>query len=223
MFAGTENQLTIALVTGTVSIVVAIIAAAVTLWNVSKTNANAFAIQDLKSAVDHDLEHLKAKLSHGQVISSTQWNAEFTAYQALWKSMVAVRIAAAKPVFKEAELAGMGIPDEYLALDQAAVRMKDTVDKLREVFNESNRAIHDHAPFYSAPIRVTASKVQELTLSLLMKFMEGLTESVKGNDVILSKEFRQDGINRYGEIAVGIDHVETLIRARLAEVQVLDH
>src|SRR5579883_7588 len=79
------------LITAGASFAVALIAGGFAVWNASKTNKNSFEIQDLKSATDSDLERLKAKLEHGQLISSTQWNVEFTAHQAIWQALVTVR------------------------------------------------------------------------------------------------------------------------------------
>jgi hypothetical protein len=80
-----------ALITAGASLAVALIAGGFAVWNASKTNKNSFDIQDFKSATGRDLERLKAKLEHGQLISSTQWNVEFTAYQAIWQALVTVR------------------------------------------------------------------------------------------------------------------------------------
>jgi hypothetical protein len=83
-----------ALIAAGASLIVALLSGAITLRNGSKTNENSLGIQDLKGAVDRDLERLRAKLSHGQIVNSTQWNAEFSSYQAIWKGMVAVRTLA---------------------------------------------------------------------------------------------------------------------------------
>src|ERR1700761_4975482 len=58
-----------------------------TLANTKRLNRQAF-----------DIERLKARLGHDQLVSSTQWNAEFAAYQALWKSFVPIRTVARKLV-----------------------------------------------------------------------------------------------------------------------------
>ena len=72
-----------AFITAGASLIVALIAGVIAVWNNSKTNKNAGDIEELKGAVNRDLERLKAKLSHGQAVSSTQWNTEFAAYQAI--------------------------------------------------------------------------------------------------------------------------------------------
>ena len=97
------------------SLIVALLSGAITLRNGSKTYENSLGIQDLKGAVDRDLERLRAKLSYGQIVSSTQWNAEFSSYQAIWKGMVAVRTLATKIVLREDELIELGLPSDYLA------------------------------------------------------------------------------------------------------------
>jgi hypothetical protein len=58
-----------ALIAAGASLIVALLSGAITLRNGSKTNENSLGIQDLKGAVDRDLERLRAKLSHGQIVS----------------------------------------------------------------------------------------------------------------------------------------------------------
>src|ERR1700750_2293555 len=118
-----------ALIAAGVSLIVALLSCAVTLWNGSKRNENSLEIQDLKGAVDRDLERLRAKLSHGQIVSSTQWNIEFSAYQAIWKGMVAVRTLAYKIVRRENELIAIGVPSDYLASDGRWETRKELVSK----------------------------------------------------------------------------------------------
>ena|SRR5580700_10956948 len=89
--------------TATAALVAAIISGAITLWNGRKTNANSVDIARMKGVVDSDLARLNAKLSHGQLINSTQWNAEFATYQAIWKKMVPVRTTAVKLVRRESD------------------------------------------------------------------------------------------------------------------------
>ena len=95
---------TTSLIIAGASLIVALITGGIALWNNSKVNDNAVVIQDVKSGIDRDLERLKAKLEHGQLISSTQWNAEFYALQSLWKSMVPARSLARKIIMREGEL-----------------------------------------------------------------------------------------------------------------------
>jgi hypothetical protein len=104
-----------ALIAAGASLIVTLLSGAITLRNGSKTNENSLGTQDLKGAVHRDLERSRAKLSHGQIVSSTQWNAEFSSYQAIWKGMVAVRTLATKIVLREDELIELGLPSDYLA------------------------------------------------------------------------------------------------------------
>ena len=60
-----------ALLTAGASLVAALISGGIALWNSGRTNANTLKIESLKGAVDKDLEKLKAKLTHGQIVSST--------------------------------------------------------------------------------------------------------------------------------------------------------
>jgi hypothetical protein len=61
-----------ALLTAIGAVIVAAIAGAVALLSNSRSNRNSADIQEYKSATDRDLERLKTKLAHGQLISSTQ-------------------------------------------------------------------------------------------------------------------------------------------------------
>lgn len=148
----TETEIA-ALVTAGASLVVAIISGGFALWLRSKTNKNSIEIEKFKGAVDRDLEKLKAKLSHGQIVSSTQWNAEFTSYQAIWKGMVAVRTLATKMVVREGELIELGLPDGYLDSSGRVEIRKNLIQKFAEESRDLLLAVHDNAPFYPAPIR----------------------------------------------------------------------
>jgi hypothetical protein len=121
-----------ALIAAGASLIVVLLSGAITLRNRSKTNENSLGIQDLKGAVDRDLERLRAKLSHGQIVNSTQWNAEFSSYQAIWKGMVAVRTLATKIVLREDELIELGLPSDYLASGDRVTIRKALVSKFVE-------------------------------------------------------------------------------------------
>ncbi len=62
------------------SLIVAVVSGGFTLWNTSRTNDHATEIANIRGDVDKDIEHLKAKLGHGQLINETQWKAEFNSY-----------------------------------------------------------------------------------------------------------------------------------------------
>jgi hypothetical protein len=142
---------TAALIAAGASLIVALSSGAITLRNGSKTNANSLQIQELKGAVDRDLERLKAKLSHGQIVSSTQWSAEFSSYQAIWKGIVAVRTLATKIVLREAELTDLGLPGDYLASTDRVEIRKALIHRFVEAAQGLLLAVHDNAPFYPAP------------------------------------------------------------------------
>jgi hypothetical protein len=213
---------TVALITAGASLIVALLSGAFALWNSSKTNANSLEIQNLKGAVDKDLERLKAKLSHGQIVSSTQWNAEFTSYQAIWKGMVAVRTLATKIILREDELIDLGLPSQYLArADRAAIR-KELIQKFVEAAQGLLMAIHDNAPFYPASIRKAANDAHGAARDLIDKHLAAFTHLVKGVDVTKNEQFISESKAFLREIIEGVDHVESLIRDRLAAVEVVN-
>ena len=213
---------TVALIGAGTSLIVALVSGAISLRNRSKTDANSREIQNLKGAVDRDLERLKAKLSHGQIVSSTQWNAEFGSYQAIWKGMVAVRTLATKIVFREGELAGLGLPYDYLATDDRFEIRKALTSKFVEAAQGLLLAVHDNAPFYPAPIRTAANDTHSAAKNLIDKHLAALTDFAKGVDVTKREQFIAENKNVLGAIIEGVDLVESLIRDRLAAVEVVN-
>ena len=213
---------TTAVIAAGASLIVALLSGGISLWNNRKTHTNSLEIQSLKGAVDRDLERLKAKLSHGQTVSSTQWNAEFTSYQAIWKGMVAVRTLATKIVLREDELIERGLPGEYLASTDRIEIRKNLVSKFVEASQGLLLAVHDNAPFYPAPIRVAANDTHKAVMDLIDKHTTALAHFVKGVDVTKSEKFTAESKTLLGAIMEGVDRVESLIRDRLAAVEVVN-
>jgi len=146
------------LITAGASLAVGLIAAGFAVWNASKTNKNSFDIQDFKSATDRDLERLKAKLEHGQLISSTQWNVEFTAYQAIWQALVTVRNDTMDVATYEQQLETL----DLLAIMPDAMKLESLKDKAKSLdasLTQLSYAVQNNAPFYPPNIRTTAIKV----------------------------------------------------------------
>jgi len=202
---------TAALITAGASMIVAILSGGIALWNRSKTDA-----------VDRDLERLRAKLSHGQIIISTQWSAEFSSYQAIWKGMVAVRPLATKIVEREAELTDLGLPGDYLATANRFEIRKDLIRKFIEAAQNLLLAIHDNAPFYPAPIRNAANDTHGAAKNLIDKHLSALIHIAEGVDVTKSEQFIAESQTILRSIVEGVDHVESLIRDRLAAVEVVN-
>jgi hypothetical protein len=212
---------TAALITAVASLIVALISGGFSLRNRSKTDSNSAEIERLKGAVERDLERLKAKLSHGQLISSTQWNAEFSAYQAIWKGMVAVRILAVKIVRREGELADLGLHADYLASPERLKILKSLIEKFVRAAKDLLSAIQDNAPFYPAPIREAANGTQGAAKELFDKQLKAITHVLKGNDAEHEK-LRTECEPILRTILEGVDLVESLIRERLAAVEVVN-
>jgi|SRR5260370_1189419 hypothetical protein len=68
------------------AVIAALVSGFFTRRNTEETQRNALKLEQFKQDLSHDVEQLKAKLGHGQIVSSTQWNAEFDA-QALHKPL----------------------------------------------------------------------------------------------------------------------------------------
>ena len=212
---------TTALISAFVALIAALISGGIALFNGRKTNENSLAIQNLKGVIDEDLEKLKAKLSHGQIVSSTQWNAEFNSYQAIWKGMVAARNLTQRAVLRENEWMELGL-GEYLTLTRKIEFRQRLLTQFSERLNELHSAIHDNAPFYPASIRAVANDMHQAAKRLLYMQLKGLTQLTKGDDIFDDAQFITDTKPFVITIVQGVDQVESLIRARLEAVEVVN-
>lgn len=212
-----------ALITAGGSFIVACVAGGIALWNRRKANTQSLEIAGLKGALDRDLARLNAKLSHGQLINSTQWNAEFAAYQAIWKAIVAVRPLAAKLVEREEELVKLGVPADYL---DSADRLEIKKTLLANFLNATRGlllAIHENAPFYPADIRTAANETHAVVKALIDQQMTAFTRlTATGVNDANDPRFIAESNALLKAIFEGVDCVEVLIRKRLAEVQVVN-
>lgn len=215
---------TASLITAGASLIVALIAGGIAVWNSSKVKGNALVIQDVKSGIDRDLERLKAKLGHGQLINSTQWNAEFNAYQTLWKSIVPVRSGALKIVTRESELPILGLEAGDVSEEAKIANLKRILEQYVESSKKCMLAINENAPFYAADIHKKANEVHGLAhvvlntnLALLVARMKG--KSLPADQAIPAEEERRKEL---AALMSGVDSIEEMIRKRLNEVQVLN-
>jgi len=192
------------------------------LWSGIKANSNSREIVRIKGGLDRELEMLKAKLSHGQIVSTTQWSAEFTSYQAIWKGMVAVRTLAAKMVLREEELTELGLPDGYFESPGRVEIKKDLTQKFAKASQSLLLAVHENAPFYPSPIREAANDTHIAAKSLLDRHLTAMTEFLKGVDVTREERFIAESKTVLRSIVEGVDRVESLIRDRLASVEVVN-
>ena len=79
---------------GWTPLVISSIAAIISIWDRYKSSRDVQKLQDKINAGNKETEELKARLSQTQIINSTQWNAEFSSYQEIWKSIVPLRTIA---------------------------------------------------------------------------------------------------------------------------------
>lgn len=70
MFNGLTPAITVALVAAFASLAVALIGGGIAVFNTLRTNDNQLDVEAFKADISRDLEHVKAELSHGQLISS---------------------------------------------------------------------------------------------------------------------------------------------------------
>jgi hypothetical protein len=211
-----------ALITAGASLAVALIAGGFAVWNANKTNKNSFDIQDFKSATDRDLERLKAKLEHGQLISSTQWNVEFTAYQAIWQALVTVRNDTMDIATYEQHLETL----DLLAIVPDAMKLESVKDKAKSLdasLTQLSNAVQNNAPFYPPYIRTTAIKV----INPLRGLATGLLAFAVAHKT--GKAWDEEQLTawrslRNQEITTALTETETLeiaIRERLNTVRVI--
>ena len=219
----TDAEIVAGITAGT-SLIVALGSGGFTIWNTGRTNANATQLQDYKSAFDRDLARLNAKLTHGQLISSTQWNAEFNAYQALWKSIVPVRSIAHKIVMRDDELDALGLEDGDVSEKNKVENIDRLLKRYADAVRESMFAINEHAPFYAAGIRKRANEVHGLAHVVWKTNTVVLVARMKGkllsaDQALIAEEERRQELKALFD---GVDSIEEMIRARMADVRVFN-
>ena len=215
---------TASLITAGTSLIVALVAGGIALWNSSKVSDNAVVIQDVKSGIDRDMERLKAKLEHGQLISSTQWNAEFNAYQTLWKSMVPVRTGAHKIVTRESELPVIGLEAGDVSEETKIANIRRILEQYIDASTKCMLAINENAPFYAADIREKANEVHGLAHVVLQTNLAAMVARMKGKSLPADQAIVAEDKRRKELTALmsGVDSIEEMIRKRLNKVQVLN-
>jgi hypothetical protein len=209
-----------ALITAAASLVTSLVAGGIALWSNNKSNHNAIDIQNVQSGVDRDLERLKAKLGHGQVISSTQWNAEFNAYQALWKSIVPVRTLAHKIVSREGELPAIGIEPGDVSEEVKIENVKNLLHQYATKSSACVAAINEHAPFYAADIRKKANEVHALAHQIFQTNIALAVARQKGQSSPTDTEAKRQ--KELHDLMAGTDTLEDMIRKRMSDVQVFN-
>ena len=199
------------------------IAAIVAVSSNTKSNRNAADIQEYKSATDRDLERLKAKLGHGQLISSTQWNAEFSAYQKLWKSMVPLRVLARKVVLRESELAELGLEAGNVSKEDTVQNRKKLLFRFITALNECLEVTNENAPFYDAKIREVANDAHVLASDIRKSEMSVLVAQQNNHSSTKEEAARRDLENRrtLDKLKEKSNQMEGMIRKILADVQVI--
>lgn len=214
---------TAALITAVASFIVAVVSGGIALWNGRKTSENSLDIASLNGTLGRDLERLKAKLAHGQLISSTQWNAEFTAYQAIWKEMCVVRSMAPKLAHRENEWKQLGLSETYVSVPERIEIRKELISKFIDAAGRLFSAIHNSAPFYPAPIREEANNTQGAAKDLIDKHLAAFIEFAdKRVDITADPTFIAESETTLRAILEGVDRVEALMRDRLSDVQVVN-
>ena len=212
---------TTALITAAASLLVALTSGGISLLNRQRTDKNADELQSLKAAFDRDLEHLHSELTHGQAVSGTQWNAEFLAYQAIWKGIAEVRPLADKLVTREDDLQEIGLPRDYLDSGARLQYRQEFTQKLVTAAKRFLSAIHDNAPFYPAQIRDAVNAVHRTTILLAKKNLTEITNALKRNDCARNSDFITESTEFLLLLTDQSEKVESMIRDRLAAVKIV--
>jgi hypothetical protein len=220
MFADPNSSPSSALLLPICTVIAAVVAAGAAIWSNIKSSRNAVDIQEVKSGVDRDLEHLKSKLSHGQLISTTQWNAEFSAYQELWKSIVPVRTVARKIVKREGELSDIGLESGDVSEEVRIENVKKLLHQYAVKSSVCVAAINEHAPFYAADIRKKANEVHGLAHQIFQTNLAFVVARQKGQLLPTDTEAKRQ--KELDDLMAGTDSVEEMIRKRMNEVQVFN-
>jgi hypothetical protein len=201
-----------------IAIVVAIVSGIFTYVINERTRDHSVEIETLKGGLNRDIESLRARLGHGQLVSSTQWNAEFEAYQALWKSMVPLRGIANKLVKRDSELAELGLRPGDVTDPHRRQNLQNLIERYQKALEDALRAINNHAPFYPAEIRKSANAVHVLGVSIFQINLSVLIAMNKGQPA------NRDSVTERAALASlmeRMDAVEGMIRERLGSVQVI--
>lgn len=222
MFADPNNSSPIgpALVASIGAVVVAAIAGVFAMLSNRKSDRNTVDIEEHKSATNRDLARLNTKLAHGQLISTTQWNAEFSAYQALWKSFVPVRTIAQKIVKREGELTEIGLQPGDVSEDLRIENIKNLLKKYATKSSECVAAINEHAPFYPAEIRKKANEAHLLAHQIFQTSLAMVVARQKGQSTSPDAEKKRD--RELADLVEATDSLEEMIRNRMNDVQVFN-
>jgi len=196
------------------AVIAAIVTGIFTVRNNAAIQRNALTLESFKSDFSQDLEQLKARLGHGQVVSSTQWNAEFIAYQGLWKEMIKLRGMITKYATFEEELIEVGVAID-LARGAAPAMLQANLKSFVVVLTDCTTVINEHAPFYPENIRNSANDVVRLARKFWAKFIAQTINNTA--DFEWSHARKLEAI----EVMQGVDQLETMIRQRLASVRLI--
>jgi hypothetical protein len=206
------------------AVIAALVSGIFVLVNGHITNKKTTEIEQLKSELSGEIERLKAQLGHGQVVSTTQWNAEFNGYQALWKSMIPLRSIAQKIVTRERDLAQLGLEAGDVAETNQLVNKKKLLDKYTVAITDCMHAINEHAPFYDPDVRKTSNEVHGLAVGIFKSHTAAMVQVIKKQYPTEEEGTDRDREGREAliKLMARMDNVEEMIRTRLSAVQVIN-
>jgi len=217
-----EHPIASILLSPAATIFAAIVAAIAAIWGNVRAGKSSNDLAEYKSATDRDLARLNATLAHGQLISATQWNVEFTAYQAIWQALVTVRNDTVAIATYEQHLEALDLLAHMSdAMKQESVKAKSKA--LDASLTQLSNAVQNNAPFYPPHIRTTAIKV----INPLRGLASGLLAFAVAYKI--GKAWNEEQLDawrslRNQEIATALAETETLevaIRERLSTVRVV--
>ncbi len=215
-----EHPIMSLLLSPSATLFAAVIASIAAIRGNVRAEKNASDLAKLKSATDRDLARLNSKLAQGQLISTTQWNAEFGAYQALWSAFVPVRTIARKIVLREGELTELGLESGDVSEEVKIENIRKLLQQYAAKSSECVSTINKHAPFYAADIRKKSNAVHALAHQIFQTNLALLVARQKGQPLAIDTESKRN--KELDDLTTGTDAIEEMIRKRMNEVQVFN-
>jgi hypothetical protein len=206
------------------AVIAALVSGIFVVVNGHITNKKTKEIEQLKSELSGEIERLKAQLGHGQVVSTTQWNAEFGAYQALWKSMVPLRTIAMKIISRESDLAEFGLVQGDVSESDKIKNKELLLARFARAISDNTHAVNDNAPFYLADIRNASNGAHVFAHVIFKTHVSALVAQKKGQTSTPAQAelFELQSRKEIVPLMEKIDCVEEMIRNRLNAVRIMN-
>ena len=113
------------------------------------------------------------------------------------------------------------MPDSYLASPERIKLRQDLLQRFIRSAEKLLSAVNENAPFYPALIRSAANDTHEVVKRMIDKYLASFVQLAStGIDSVKSEEFITEAEMLVNEVCERVDHLESLIRERLAAIRV---